>query len=755
MSQDGDEDEHSRGRTNRAEARLVRSILVTQHSGIIPETPNVDRQSDRAVQSSPSMYSFDTSADDTKPYPHRAWPSFFVTSPSRRLGHGPGSTDDPSGIQNHVKGLYNDKSMQNSPVQFDGQIHEETARKWFVLYPDQSLKTGWDMYMLILLVYVALVSVYVYSFLGILRPNSVWFWIERYLDVSFLADIVIIFCTAYEKSDGTFETDRKKIRYRYLRSWFTVDLIATIPWDIVALGVYRNSTEQGPSILLLPRYMRLLRLAKLFHVVKLLRINRKFTDLEVQLRIKYGYLRLASLFATVVLAAHWFACLFYYFGFITSGTCATGEDCQYPTWFLKDAGDIPADNFGRYIAALYFSVYTITTIGYGDVVPETTAERSYTIIIMLCGAAMFAYVISQVSDIQNELKESSVYHRKQMDRLTDLAKSRNIPLELQREIRMDFEREYRRQRVVDEKNLFENIRSDELRFRVLEHIYGDHVRKSRLLKYISSAQLSQLYQHMEEKEAQKGEVVYKKGDSPNYFYVVKSGAVAVRTGKQEQLFKEGEYFGDEGLFFGRPRERVAICEEDTKLIVVPRDAVMKTLNNNEKALKRVKNEEAMELWSRVIGLMEGEMRFAKMARLLRDRGEEYMISKGVRIPRRGRPGREVDGVLQHSASEYLVRPHGRRGGRLAALVPRMSLSNQTGRIVRDGDVLDRELSDNGSMIVEVKEAVGEEELKRQLVEKCIEVRELQGRLNELQSRVSMVYGQFGDVLNVLNEAQPQ
>lgn len=754
MSQDGDENECNSGRSNRAEARLVRNILVTQHSGILPESPSVGRQRDRAVQSSPSIHSSDSSMNDSKQPPHRVWPTFFATSPGRRyFGYGHSSSDDNSGVQNHMKGLYNDKSMQNSPVHSDGKILKETAGKGLVLYPNQRFKTAWDLYILILLMYIALVSVYVYSFLGVLRPDSVWFWIERFLDVSFVTDIVLFFFTAYEKSDGTFEVDRRKIRYRYLRTWFTVDLIGTVPWGIIALGVNRDSTE-GPSVLLLPRYMRLLRLTKLFRVARLLRISRKFTELEVRLRIKYGYLRLASLLVTVVLVAHWFACLFYYFGFITNGTCTSGEDCQYPTWFLKEAGDIPLDNFGRYIASLYFSVYTITTIGYGDVVPETTAERSYTIIIMLFGAAMFAYVISQVSNIQNELKESTVYHRKQMDRLTDLAKYRNLPLELQREIRRDFEHEYRRQRVLDEKNLFENIRSDELRFRVLEHIYGEHVRKSGLLKFISSIQLSQLYQDMEEKEAQMGEILYKKGDSPNNFYVVKSGAVAVRTGKQEQVFKEREYFGDEGLFFGRPRERIAMCIEDTKLIVVPRQAVMKTLSNNEKALKRVKTEQAMELWSRAIWLMEGEMRFAKMARLLRDRGEEHMRGKGVEISRRDRRGHGVDGMMIHSASETLAGPATRGDKKLHVSVARLPLLNEMGGTGRDQDVVDRGLSDHSSIIAEVREAVGEEELKRQLVEKCNEVRELQGRLNELQSRLSMVHGQFGDILNVLKEVPP-
>lgn len=761
LSGNGEKDCTQQNRIKRAEARLVRSILVTQ-PGILPESLQAGKVSDRDVNASQSLNSTDISTDDSKPSPLRLWTPLFATSSSpRHRGHHQDSTDDTSGIQNHMKGLYNDKSIQNSANRSNGRIHMETAENCFVIRPDKALKTIWDLYILFLLLYVALISVYVYSFLGILGPNSVWFWIERVLDVSFFADIVLLLFTAYEKPNGTYEVDRKKIRHRYFRKWFAVDLIATVPWDIVALGVYKDSTEPGPNVLLLPRYIRLLRLAKLFHIVKLLRTNNKFKDLEMKLGIKFAYLRLAGLFATIVLVSHWFACLFYYLGFITNGVCVAGESCQYPTWFLKDPGDIPPDNFGRYIASLYFSVYTITTIGYGDVVPETTVERSYTIAIMLGGAVMFAYIISQVSDIQNDLKESSVYYRKQMDRLTDLAKSRHIPLDLQREIREDFEREHRRQRVVDEKNLFENIKSDELRFRVLEHIYGEHVKKSRLLKYISSVQLSELYQHMEEKQAKEDEVLFKKGDVPTNFYVVQSGTVAVRIGNQEQELKENEYFGDGGLFFGRPRDHSAICLESTKLIVVPREAVMKTLKSNETALKRVKKEEAMELWSRVIRLMEGEMRFAKMARLLRESGENYMISKGIAIPRRTERARGLDRRLKYSASERVTRAKSEQDGKFMLSPPRLSLPNQTGRSVREENVMDPELSESGSgtdetqETGEARESESEEELRRQFVNKCNKVREIQGKLNELQSVLTNMCGQFGDVANSLNEIVSQ
>lgn len=42
-----------------------------------------------------------------------------------------------------------------------------------------------------------------------------------------------------------------------------------------------------------------------------------------------------------------------------------------------------------YIAALYFATYTLTTIGYGDMIPETAAQRVFVTVLMLSGAFLY------------------------------------------------------------------------------------------------------------------------------------------------------------------------------------------------------------------------------------------------------------------------------------------------------------------------------------------------------------------------------
>lgn len=58
------------------------------------------------------------------------------------------------------------------------------------------------------------------------------------IDLLFLIDVIVIFNTAYYDEDVDLIDSRKTIAKMYLKGWFTVDMLAIIPFDTIL-----NATE--------------------------------------------------------------------------------------------------------------------------------------------------------------------------------------------------------------------------------------------------------------------------------------------------------------------------------------------------------------------------------------------------------------------------------------------------------------------------------------------------------------------------------
>lgn len=51
-----------------------------------------------------------------------------------------------------------------------------------------------------------------------------------------------------------------------------------------------------------------------------------------------------------------------------------------------------------WVDAIYFSVITISTVGFGDITPHTPAGKLFTVFYILCGLGLFVTVTANVSD---------------------------------------------------------------------------------------------------------------------------------------------------------------------------------------------------------------------------------------------------------------------------------------------------------------------------------------------------------------------
>ena len=101
------------------------------------------------------------------------------------------------------------------------------------------------------------------------------------------------------------------------------------------------------------------------------------------------------------------------------------------TW-VRNMGLDPTDILEIYLTSLEWSMQTLTTVGYGNVVATNTTEKLYVILGMVIGAAIFSYVVGTICTLVTGLMVNSVEFQKNMDMLSEYMSIHNFPLELRK-----------------------------------------------------------------------------------------------------------------------------------------------------------------------------------------------------------------------------------------------------------------------------------------------------------------------------------
>ena len=95
----------------------------------------------------------------------------------------------------------------------------------------------------------------------------------------------------------------------------------------------------------------------------------------------------------ISILAHWSACLFLVVGLF--------EESDVGMSWLNSNPNIPEtrDMSEKYVNALYFSVTTMCTIGYGDIRPVRNLEYIVVIMMELVAGILFAFIIASLGSL--------------------------------------------------------------------------------------------------------------------------------------------------------------------------------------------------------------------------------------------------------------------------------------------------------------------------------------------------------------------
>ena len=266
-------------------------------------------------------------------------------------------------------------NFANFIVDIPMEINEKSS---CVIMPNARWKLVWDFYIVFLLLIVSILVPYRLAF----YPEDSLDWLIAYsaIDSFFLVDMVFTFFTATtDPKSQLVTTNKKEIAYNYIKFWFWIDLISILPFDLVRhSGSNANVLIRFAKIGKLYKLIRLSRLAKLFKLLK--GQNAVFSQFSNSMQLSSGVERLVFIGIFAVFFLHISSCMFVFLSVLDDETEGVWRYAD-PYWTY--------DAFDLYITSIYWTVTTMSTVGYGDISAHTTLERIFAIVIMITGVLAF------------------------------------------------------------------------------------------------------------------------------------------------------------------------------------------------------------------------------------------------------------------------------------------------------------------------------------------------------------------------------
>jgi len=275
-----------------------------------------------------------------------------------------------------------------------------------VLLPGSVFVLTWNLMQFFCLVFICFSAPLYLAFSGSsackINANII---VENYVTI-FVLDLILYFMVYTDiflrsqifavPLEGNLITNRKGIRNHYFQHGMAYDILAAIPVTIIVLFIYlsnKNDRAVGSVIISVARlllYIRTFRLGAYFDSF-IAFVER----LVLHTHISIPILRIVKAVLLVLFFCHIIACIYCFIGLYEG--CDMVGDHLTCSWVSRN---VPVSSssgfFAVYIRALMWSGYTVTTIGYGNVVVVTKFERVYSIIVMIIGTMLCDHGIAAV-----------------------------------------------------------------------------------------------------------------------------------------------------------------------------------------------------------------------------------------------------------------------------------------------------------------------------------------------------------------------
>ncbi|XP_035261137.1 potassium voltage-gated channel subfamily H member 6-like isoform X2 [Anguilla anguilla] len=430
------------------------------------------------------------------------------------------------------------------------KLQAPRIHKWTILHYSP-FKAVWDWIILLLVLYTAVFTPYSAAFLlneqederrrtcgYTCNPLNV---VDLIVDIMFIVDILINFRTTYVNHNDEVVSHPGRIAVHYFKGWFLIDIVAAIPFDLL---IFRSGSDE-------PQTTTLIGLLKTARLLRLVRVARKLDRYS-----EYGAAVLFLLMCTFALIAHWLACIWYAIGnverpYMKIGWLDNLADQIGKRYNDSDSSSGPSIK-DKYVTALYFTFSSLTSVGFGNVSPNTNSEKIFSICVMLIGSLMYASIFGNVSAIIQRLYSGTARYHTQMLRVKEFIRFHQIPGGLRQRLEEYFQHAWSYTNGIDMNAVLKGF-PECLQADICLHLNRSLLQNCKAFHGASKGCLRALAMRFKTTHAPPGDTLVHYGDVLTALYFISRGSIEIlREDVVVAILGKNDIFGEPLSLYARP-----------------------------------------------------------------------------------------------------------------------------------------------------------------------------------------------------------
>ncbi|XP_063782540.1 potassium/sodium hyperpolarization-activated cyclic nucleotide-gated channel 4 [Pseudophryne corroboree] len=417
------------------------------------------------------------------------------------------------------------------------QDRVKSAGFW-IIHPYSDFRFYWDLTMLLLMVgNLIIIPVGITFFKE--ENTPAWIVFNVVSDTFFLVDLVLNFRTGIVVEDNTeIILEPQRIKIRYLKSWFLVDFVSSIPVDYIFLIV---ETRIDSEVYKTARALRIVRFTKVLSLLRLLRLSRLIRYIhqwEEIFHMTYdlasAVVRIVNLIGMMLLLCHWDGCL----QFLVPMLQDFPDKCWVSLNRMQNA------SWGKqYSYALFKAMSHMLCIGYGQQAPVSMSDVWLTMLSMIVGATCYAMFIGHATALIQSLDSSRRQYQEKYKQVEQYMSFHKLPADMRQRIHDYYEHRYQG-KMFDEESILGEL-SEPLREEIINFNCRKLVASMPLFANADPNFVTSMLTKLRFEVFQPGDYLIREGTVGKKMFFIQHGVVSILSkGSKETKLADGSYFGE-------------------------------------------------------------------------------------------------------------------------------------------------------------------------------------------------------------------